>query len=369
MQDNRREMQMTKKQLSSMIILLLLLMHLPFAYAASMPFETMTKPPEDAPWQALGDASDVYLLHKSDDAISIRAQKKSSSKRLYSWKRFALRVVNYTPEETWQKIPLPFADGFVQTKLTVKAGLQDRPHLRAYTGTANLGYVFLAASGNVPLLAEISNGEKHHKLLLPNDEQWQPLLLTLGAGKYTLSVYEAGLYDWPIRVLFETSFYIDKVPDDTQLSLLSSLHTNMDANAATVKLAQELCKNAGSDLEKVMLLWDWLMDHAAYDRTLARGIQFSEIPDGDAFIRGERGICCDYAAFMAVGLRAVGVPAKHIYGKNLRTGNQHAWNEVYMDGKWQIIDATMAQSRGPKKFHTESAKHYGAEKGTWDGYH
>ena len=288
---------------------------------------------------------------------------------LYSWRRFALRAVDYNPEEKWLKVALPSADGFVQTKLAEMAGEEDRPRLRAYTATAPLGYVYLAASGNVPLLADLQNGKKHHKLLLPNEGQWQPLLLTMGAGRYTLSVYEAGLYDWPVRLLFETSFDVDTVPADTQLALFSSLHTNMDANPITVKLARELCKNASTDLEKVTLLWDWLMDHAAYDKKLAKGIQFSEIPDGDAFIRGERGICCDYAAFMAVGLRAVGVPTKHVYGKNLRTGNQHAWNEVYLDDKWQIIDATMAHSRGPKKFHTENAKHYSAENGMWDGYH
>ena len=360
---------MMKRRLTAVIFLLLLLLNLPFAYAASMPFETMTKPPEDTAWQALGDPADVYILRKDDAALSVRAQKKTSAKRLYSWKRFSLRAIDYHPEETWQKVALPFADGFVQTKMTVMAGIEDKPRLRVYTATSHSGYVYLAASGNVPLVADLANDGKHHKLLLPNDEQWQPLLLSLGAGEYTLSVYEAGLYDWPVRLLFETSFYMDQVPEDTQLALFSSLHTNMDANAATVKLAQELCKNAATDLEKITIIWDWLMTHAAYDKTLAKGIQFSEIPDGDAFIRGERGICCDYAAFMAVGLRAVGVPVKHIYGKNLRTGNQHAWNEVYLDGKWQIIDATMAQSRGPKKFHTENAKHYGVEKGTWDGYH
>ena len=360
---------MMKKHLSAAILALLLFLHLPFAYAASMPFETMAKPPEDTPWQALGDAADVYLLHKGDNAVSVRAQKKTGAKVLYSWKRFALRAVDYNPDQSWLKVALPGADGFVQAKLTAPATSEDRPRLRAYTATAALGYVYLAAAGNVPLVADLQNGEKHHKLLLPNDGQWQPLLLSLGSGKYTLSVYEAGLYDWPVRLLFETSFEADQVPDDTQLALFSSLHTNMDANAVTVALARELFENAVTDLEKITLLWDWLMGHAAYDKALAKGIQFSEIPDGDAFIRGERGICSDYAAFMAVGLRAVGVPAKHVYGKNLRTGNQHAWNEVYLDGKWQIIDATMAQSRGPKKFHTENAKHYGAEKGTWDGYH
>ena len=339
------------------------------AQAGAQPFASMSRPPEDVPWQALGDPADVYLVHKGDAAVSVRAQAKTGAKALYSWRRFALRSPGYAQEESWHRVALPNRDGFIQSGLTQVLPAEGRPRLRFYAKTAPLGYVYIAAAGELPLLMEIQNGDKRHQLLLPGDGMWQPVLLTLGAGTYKLSVYEAGLYDRPVRPLFETFFEMAGAPEDTQLALLSSLHTNMEAHPVTVALARSLCRGAETDLEKVTLLWDWLMGHAAYDKQLAKTIQFSEIPDGDAFVRGEKGICSDYAAFMAVGLRAVGVPVKHIYGKNLRTGNQHAWNEVYLDGKWRIIDATMAQSRGPKKFHAEDAKHYGMEKGLWDGFH
>jgi transglutaminase-like putative cysteine protease len=369
MQEDGREMQMHPKRFSGLILMLILVTIFAAAHADALPWATMSRPPEDIPWQSLGDLADVYLMHKGDHAVSVRSQPKSGAKPLYSWHRFAIRALDYTPEESWHKVALPGKDGFVQSKYTEVLPEEGRPRIRAYVETASLGYVYLAAAGEVPLVMDIQNGEKHHQLLMPNNGEWQPILLTLGAGKYKLSVYEAGLNDWPVRLLFEAFFEMESAPADTQLALLSSLHTNMDDNPETVALARSLCENATTDLEKVTLLWDWLMKHAAYDRKLKNSIQFSEIPDGDTFLRGERGICSDYAAFLAVGLRAVGVPTKHIYGKNLRTGNQHAWNEVYLDGRWQIIDATMAQSRGSKKFHTEDAKHYGAEKGMWDGFH
>lgn len=359
---------MHPKRLSGLILMLILVTIFATAQAETLPWELMTRPPEDIAWQSLGDASDVYLIKKGDHTAAVRSQPKSGARSLYSWRRFAIRALAYDPEESWHKVALPNRDGFVQSKLTELLPEDGRPRLRAYVETAPLGYVYLAAAGDVPLVMDMQNGDKHHQLLMPDDGEWQPVLLTLGAGKYKLSVYEAGLYDWPIRLLFETFFEMESAPADTQLALLSSLHTNMDANPGTVALAQSLCKNAKTDLEKITLLWDWLMKHASYDKKLAKSIQYSEIPDSDAFLRGEKGICSDYAAFLAVGLRAVGVPTKHIYGKNLRTGNQHAWNEVYLDGRWQIIDATMAQSRS-KKFRTENAKNYAAEKGMWDGFH
>ncbi len=360
---------MAKKNLSVLLFALIFLFSLTAANADAMPYEAMSRPPEDTPWLALGEDTDVYLVHKETAAISVRWRKKTSAKVLYTWRSFALRALDYTAGSPWHKVALPGSDGFVQDKLVSVMENKDRPQLRSYTGSADQGYVYVAALGRVPLVAEITNGSRIHQLLLPNDGMWQPILLTLGTGVYKLSVYEAGLYDRPIRLLFETHFNLEQEISDTELALFSALHTNMEANQVTAALAKSLCQDAQTDLEKVSLLWDWLMDHAAYDKSLAKNIQFSEIPDGDAFIRGEKGICSDYAAFLAVGLRAVGVPAKHIYGINKRTGNQHAWNEVYLDGQWQIIDATMAQSRGPKKFHTENAKHYGAEKGLWDGFH
>ena len=362
-------MQVTKKHMPGLLLMVVLVAFLSGAQAEPAPFELMSRPPEDIAWQALGAETDVYLIRKGGAAVSVRTQQKSGAKVAYAWRRFALRAPDYKPDDVWHKVALPGAGGFVLSGLTETAPAEARPRLRTYVETAAQGYVYVAAAGELPLLMEIQNADRRHQLLLPNDGRWQPVLLTLGAGTYTLSVYEAGLYDRPIRLLFETFFEMENAPLDTQLALLSSLHTNMDAHPVTVALARSLCQNAQTDLEKVTLLWNWLMDHAAYDKAYAKAIQFSKMPDGDAFVRGEKGICSDYAAFMAVSLRAVGVPCKHVYGKNLRTGNQHAWNEVYLDGKWQIIDATMAQSRGPKKFHTESAKHYGAEKGLWDGFH
>ncbi len=360
---------MLPKRLFGLIFMLILVTVFASAQAEALPWESMTRPPEDIAWQTLGDTADVYLMKKGDHAVTVRSEPRSGARSLYSWCRFAVRALDYNPDESWHKVALPGKDGFVQSKLTDVLKEEGRPRLRVYVQTASLGYVYLAAAGELPLVMDLQNGDKHHQLLLPGDGQWQPILLTLGEGKYKLSVYEAGLYDWPVRLLFETFFEMENAPADTQLALLSSLHTNMNANPETVALARSLCKDAKTDLEKITLLWDWLMKHASYDKKLSKSIQFSEIPDGDAFIRGEKGICSDYAAFMAAGLRAVGVPIKHVYGKNLRTGNQHAWNEVYLEGRWQIIDATIAQSRGPKKFHIEDAKHYRAEKGTWDGFH
>jgi hypothetical protein len=369
MQEEGRKMQMLPKRLFSAALALFLLFVGGGAMAEKQAWEKMQLPPGDIPFIELGEDSDVYLIKQGDDEVAVRSQPKAGAKLRYHWRRFALRAVDYQEEEAWHKVALPGGEGYVQGRFTQLLPAQLRPRLRVHSGTSSMGYVYVASTGQVPLVADISLGDKHHQLLLPNDGEWQPLLLTFGPGKYTLAVYEAGLYDRPIRLLYKCDFSMEQAPADTELALFSSLHTNMAENPVTVALALSLCRDATTDEQKVRALWDWLMTHASYDKALAKGIQFSEIPDGDGIVKGDKGICSDYAAFMAVGLRAVGVPCKHVYGKNKRTGNQHAWNQVYLNGRWQIIDVTMAQSRGPKKFHTEETKNYGAEKGLWDGYH
>ena len=360
---------MLPKRLFSAVLISLLLLFGGRALAEKQAWEKMQLPPGDIPFAELGKDSDVYFIKQGEDEVPVRSQPKAGAKVRYHWRRFALRAVNYQEEENWHKVALPGGEGYVQSRFTQILPTEQRPRLRVYTETSSMGYVYVASTGQVPLVVDIAQGDKHHQLLLPNDGEWQPLLLTLGAGEYELTVYEAGLYDRPIRLLYKCDFSMEQAPADTKLALLSSLHTNMAGNPVTVALALSLCRDARTDEQKVKALWDWLINHASYDKALAKGIQFSEIPDGDGIVKGDKGICSDYAAFMAVALRAVGVPCKHVYGKNMRTGNQHAWNEVYLNGGWQIIDVTMAQSRGPKKFHAEDPKNYGVEKGLWDGYH
>lgn len=338
------------------------------ALALAEPWEDMELPSGEIVWQALGQETDVYLLLSGKPA-SVRSQPKKNAKTIYPWRRFALRASDYLADEAWHKVALPGGEGYVPASAAAIMPAEQRPYYASCTATKDKGYVYVASKGALPLLMDLRMGDKHHKLLLSNDGAWQPVLLTLGAGDYVLSIYEAGLYDAPVRLLTETAFSVASVPQDTDLALLSSLHTNMADHPVTIALAKSLCKDAQTPLQKVNLLWDWLYAHAEYDRALSKSIQFSEIPNGDGFILGYKGICSDYAAFMAAGLRAVGVPCKQVDGRNMRTGHQHAWNEVWLDGTWQIIDVTMAQSAGQKKFHTENAKHYGAEKGTWDGFH
>lgn len=113
-----------------------------------------------------------------------------------------------------------------------------------------------------------------------------------------------------------------------------------DQNKAIIQ-AQELTKNAKSDEEKAALIYNYIVDKISYDYELAATVQTGYIPDIDVTYAKATGICYDYATIMAGMLRSVGVPTKLVTGFHKDdVETYHAWNKVYYNGKWQIIDTT-----------------------------
>ena len=74
------------------------------------------------------------------------------------------------------------------------------------------------------------------------------------------------------------------------------------------------------------------------------------LPDVDETLSSGKGICFDYAALMAAMLRAHDIPTRLAIGNVDPEGILHAWNQIYIDGKWVWMDATF----GIKNSHKES---------------
>ena len=63
-----------------------------------------------------------------------------------------------------------------------------------------------------------------------------------------------------------------------------------------------------------------------------------------------RGECTDYADLFTTLARAIGLPARTIFGLAYKDGSNpafmfHAWNEVFADNRWQSVDPTWNQTR------------------------
>ncbi len=263
------------------------------------------------------------------------------------------------------------AVGFIAQRDVRPIDPAQQPAYAVDPSAARFGYIHAAAQGDGHLMLVIQNGEKKHQLLLPNDGQWHAMLLTLGPGLYDVSIDEVGPQDIAVRTVYMESLPEVTPPSDQELALLSGLHTEVAATSALEQFARELCEGATNDAEKFARIRSWLYKNAKYDRSFASAIQYTKIPVPQDFLPPTRapGICSDYAAFIAICCRAVGIPCQHVYGINPKTGNEHAWNLVWLNGAWQLCDVVADQSAKRAAFTPFPPETYPRKVGYWDGFH
>ncbi len=129
---------------------------------------------------------------------------------------------------------------------------------------------------------------------------------------------------------------------------IQSEYDNMKA------LASELCENCVSAYDKALALHDWIAGYLYYDNDSL--YSDTAIPyNATSVVNSRRAVCLGYATLYATLCRATGIPCNVVSGyalgvasgktewdgANIETKEQnHAWNEVYLDGRWVIVDVT-----------------------------
>ena len=116
---------------------------------------------------------------------------------------------------------------------------------------------------------------------------------------------------------------------------------NWSDESLAVKKAKELVNSQMSDLQKVEAIYKYVVANFKYDYDKAATVTSGYVPKLDLIFESKKGICYDYSAIFAAMTRSVGVPTKLVkgYTDNIQ-GQYHAWNEVLLDGEWQVIDTT-----------------------------
>jgi transglutaminase-like putative cysteine protease len=70
-------------------------------------------------------------------------------------------------------------------------------------------------------------------------------------------------------------------------------------------------------------------------------------------------MCYDFSSLFASMLRSINVPTKLVKGYGDKVKGYHAWNEVYLDGKWLTVDtsfdAQMAQNKQNISMYKDSS--------------
>lgn len=198
--------------------------------------------------------------------------------------------------------------------------------------------------------------------------------LSDGSGSYRISVYqniENDKYATVISIVKQVA-----LKDEFAPFLRPNQYVNYNKDSKVLKKASELIKNKEDLLEKISLVYQYVINNITYDKELAATVQSGYLPDLDKVLKNKKGICFDYAALMTAMLRSQSIPTKLVVGYS--GDYYHAWinvyseetgwidNIIYFDGvNWNLMDPTFASSKNlPKDDITKyigDAKNYTAK--------
>ena len=192
---------------------------------------------------------------------------------------------------------------------------------------------------NVKTKVMITKGQEKYTYNLTAGKKGETFPLQLGNGEYTITVLE-NTTDTKYKMVGKETVTLNL--KDQKVVFLNAVQNVAwtDKNAAIIK-ANELIKGKKTDAEKVKAIYDFVVSNIAYDNELAKNVTTDYIPNIDNTLKNKKDICYGYATLFAAMLRNADIPTKLVMGKTTYVTEYHAWNEVYLDGKWVVIDTTV----------------------------
>jgi transglutaminase-like putative cysteine protease len=155
-----------------------------------------------------------------------------------------------------------------------------------------------------------------------------PLAYTVGDVIINLDEYYNGKEDDPERVLGYAEYHLT----DGDPYLLPSFMVQ-STDPGLVALAQNITNGKKTDVEKSKAIFSWVAKNVAYNAPLVNSTNPPMYTSLQAY-QSRNVLCSGYAHLSAALHRAVGIKTKVSYGEN------HAWNEVLLNGVWQAEDPT-----------------------------
>lgn len=151
--------------------------------------------------------------------------------------------------------------------------------------------------------------------------------------RYTADVvvdrFQADLFHLPATPL-------DKLPGHVAPWLFASRHCDPARFERVLFDDVNLPPGLVADGSTITAIRDWINTHLAYEP-----VSSAETTATDTYV-GRAGVCRDFAHLMIALSRSAGVPARFVsaYAWQLDPPDFHAVAEVWLDGRWHLVDAT-----------------------------
>lgn len=103
----------------------------------------------------------------------------------------------------------------------------------------------------------------------------------------------------------------------------------------TLKIVKE---TDGSDYQIIKHAHDWIVENVEYDQTISQ----NNIYDIYGVFNNKIAVCAGYAQAFKYILDRAGIPCIYVAGVGINDGEteSHAWNYVYLDENWYLVDCT-----------------------------
>lgn len=241
---------------------------------------------------------------------------------------------------------LPVASGTL-VKKSAKAEID-------YSNTAD-GYVMVRSTGVSAkrIKAQVKGPTTTYTYNIPAGTSWMTFPLSDGNGSYQVTVYE-NITGTKYAALVSQSVAVT-LTDEFAPFLRPNQYVDYANAVNTVAKAAELTAGVTDTLEKVKVVYDFVVKNFTYDRQFAATVQSGYLPVLDTVLAQKKGICFDYAGVMTGMLRSQNVPCKLVVG--YAGTAYHAWisvwseetgwveGAVFFDGvSWQRMDPTFAST-------------------------
>ena len=226
------------------------------------------------------------------------------------------------PEPAQTVTVVPGSGAYIDTSLKEK-------------GIVRVGY---KGSGSEKLKVMVAKGETKYYYPLKPDGVIHGFPLQLGNGEYKVSVLNNISGNQYGYLKTETLSINLKDPNIVYLNSIQTITWNPDSAASKKNI--QLTTGITDPTKKINASYDFIVKNVTYNYDKINGLTSEYTPNPDETLKVLNGICYDYSSLFAAMKRSEGIPIKLVKGYNKYTDVYHAWNEVYINGKWVVVDTT-----------------------------
>lgn len=186
--------------------------------------------------------------------------------------------------------------------------------------------------------------------------------LPFGAGDYRIELIEfdrvtittppkgegtfrGGAFSREPLVFFARNTRVEPVVEGGQHWLYPSFNVQSDDFRVT-NLLNHITFGIEDERKKIEAIHDYIVSHLVYDTASFANSSRARKMDALSTLENGTAVCEGYSWLSAALLRAAGVPVRLVANR----GIVHLWNQVWVDGRWKLYDATWddpVPDRGP----------------------